>query len=389
MTTATQGATAGGRLLGLDLLRLLAVVGVIGAHMEAPPSEWASSFGGALEFWRTRGGRGVELFFVLSGFLVSGLLFAEYQKRGEMSISRFYVRRAWKIYPSFYFMIVFTYLFQWLAIGNRPRDRPMFSELFFLQSYSPGFWNHTWTLSVEEHFYLALPLALAWLARRGAGTANPFRSVPYLVAGMALAGVVMRWATYVLRPEYSYHTHAFPTHLRIDALFFGVGLAYAWHFHGEALRRLVRPWRYVLIAAGCVAWTGVFVPMTLLQLHAWGYTMFFVGGAAVMMGVLACEIPLNPLTTALAAVGTYSYSIYLWHMAVRNWFVPWLGEAGLSWGARSAIYVAGALVLGVAMAKLVEMPTLRIRDRWYPSRVAGGANPAPAAEPGRRLAPAA
>ena len=385
-----QGAVSPGtgRLIGLDLLRLLAVVGVIGAHMEAPPSDWDSPLRGALDFWRGRGGRGVELFFVLSGFLVAGLLFAEYQKRGEMSISRFYVRRAWKIYPSFYFMIVSTFFIQWLVNGDRPRDRPTFSELFFLQSYSPGFWNHTWTLAVEEHFYLALPLALALLARRGGGAANPFRSVPWLVGAIAVGCLLMRWATYVLLTNYSYHTHAFPTHLRIDALFFGVGLAYAWHFHGEAVRRLVRPWRYALMAAGCVAWTGVFVPMTLLQLHAWGYTMFFVGGAAVMMGVLTCEIPHNRLTLGLAGVGTYSYSIYLWHMAFNRFAVPHL-EGALSWQVRNVLHVTAAFAIGILMAKLVELPTLRLRDRWYPSRAAGGATPAPAAEPGRRLAPAA
>jgi peptidoglycan/LPS O-acetylase OafA/YrhL len=381
----SQGA---GRLIGLDLLRLLAVAAVIGAHMEAPPTDWVSPVRGALEFWHARGGRGVELFFVLSGFLVSGLLFAEYQKRGEMSISRFYVRRAWKIYPAFYFMIFSTYFIQWAVNGDRPRDRPTFSELFFLQSYSPGFWNHTWTLGVEEHFYLALPLVLALLVRRGGGGANPFRSVPWLVGAVAIGGVLLRWVNFAVRTEYSYWTHAFPTHLRIDALFFGVGLGYAWHFHGEVLRRLVRPWRYALIAGGWIAWTGMWGPSSAWDVHTWGYSLYYLGGAAVMMGVLACEIPRNRVTLALAGVGTYSYSIYLWHMAFSRFAVPRL-EGATSWQTRNVLHVVAALAIGVLMAKLVELPTLRLRDRWYPSRV-DERGAAPAAQPLRpRLARAA
>jgi peptidoglycan/LPS O-acetylase OafA/YrhL len=121
--------------------------------------------------------------------------------------------------------------------------------------------------------------------------------------------------------------------------------------------------------------------MSPLGLHAWGFTMFYLGAAALLVGVLMCEIPRNRVTAALAAVGTYSYSIYLWHMAFNYFADPYL-EGALSWQVRTAMHVAAAFVLGISMAKLVELPTLRLRDRLYPSRMAeraGEASPAGAA----------
>src|SRR5436189_6436623 len=101
------------RLLGLDILRVCAVLLVFGRHYPTPAE--------APEFWKNlvpvmqRGSWiGVDLFFVLSGFLVSGLLFREYLERGSVQIGRFLVRRAFKIYPAFWAMIVDVLLFRFL-----------------------------------------------------------------------------------------------------------------------------------------------------------------------------------------------------------------------------------------------------------------------------------
>ena len=116
---APHSVAGNSRLASLDLLRLLAVVMVIGHHFEKPPSELTGPLMAGIDAWMKCGGLGVDLFFVLSGFLVSGLLFAEYKKYGELSIKRFYVRRAWKIYPAFYFLIAFTYFYQLFVVGFR------------------------------------------------------------------------------------------------------------------------------------------------------------------------------------------------------------------------------------------------------------------------------
>ena len=123
-------------------------------------------------FWLQHGGWvGVDIFFVLSGFLVSGLLFREYQVHQSLRIGRFLVRRGLKIYPAFYLLILLTI---WLDLA--PYDvRKVLGEVFFLQSYYNLFgsiWTHTWTLAIEEHFYILLAL-LFWLLVRGSRRHRP------------------------------------------------------------------------------------------------------------------------------------------------------------------------------------------------------------------------
>lgn len=368
-------------MLSLDLLRLLALVLVLGHHLEPPPNFLPGPFQSALDLWYRYGGIGVDLFFVLSGFLVSGLLFSEYRKHGTLSVSRFYVRRAWKIYPSFYFLIGCTYFFCLLVLGYKLRDRPIYTELLFLQCYQQGHWNHTWSLAVEEHFYLALPIVLWLLVRRNRGAADPFRAVLYLVAATSLFCLAARIINFQLRSEVTYHTHAFPTHLRIDSLFFGVAIAYAYHFHQASFRELLLRWRYALIATG-VALVALLIARNKpadFYSYTFGFTQLYLAAAAVLVGVLMCQVPANRVTIFLAAIGSYSYSIYLWHMALKYYAFPHLRAAGISWQIRSAIYLLGAFVVGIAMAKLIELPVLRIRDRWFPSRSAAATMTAPLA----------
>jgi peptidoglycan/LPS O-acetylase OafA/YrhL len=368
--TAELSTGASSRLISLDLLRLLAIVLVLGRHMETPPEGWNSVLRPVFTAWQNNGGIGVDLFFVLSGFLVSGLLYAEYKKRGEISLKRFYVRRAWRIYPAFYALIVFSYFFSWLVMDWKMRDRQIFTELFFLQNYQQAYWNHTWTLALEEHFYILLPLALLGLVRRNPGAADPFRAIPYIVGASSLLFLAGRMINFAVRTEYSWYTHAWPTHLRMDSLIFGVGIAYAYHFNRERFYRILRPLRYPMIVLGVATLsTSIWLPISAsaFYYHTFGFMQSYLGAAALMVGVLMCRIPQNRITNGLALLGTYSYSIYLWHMALMYWAIPKWKDT-LSWEVRTLIYFIGAFVIGIGMAKMLEAPLLRVRDRLHPSR---------------------
>ncbi len=107
------------------------------------------------------GGRGVDLFFVLSGFLVGGLLLKEYRDTGTMLPWRFLVRRAFKIWPAYYFLIFFH-----LASDHHPMATFFWQNFFHLQNYLGSSISQTWTLSVEEHFYFGLALLLGYAASR-------------------------------------------------------------------------------------------------------------------------------------------------------------------------------------------------------------------------------
>ena len=127
---------------------------------------------------------GVDLFFVLSGYLISGLLFSEYSRTGTFNVGRFWLRRGLKIWPSLYVFLVAALP---LAVSNGPGWGPsMLASAFFYSNYSQTIRlvGHTWSLAVEEHFYLALPLLLLLLIRL-----KRLPLVPWV--GMALLAICM------------------------------------------------------------------------------------------------------------------------------------------------------------------------------------------------------
>ena len=118
---------------------------------------------------------GVDLFFVLSGFLISGLLFNEYKTCSSISFKRFFIRRGLKIYPAFYLFLFLTGLVYYLVFHVLSSRTHYLAEFFFVQNYWHGVWDHTWSLAVEEHFYILLPTVLLFLVRRSPEQRNPFR----------------------------------------------------------------------------------------------------------------------------------------------------------------------------------------------------------------------
>src|SRR5216683_4653272 len=139
------------RVRPLDLLRALAVLLVLGRHTPPPEPGVLAPLRVLGKIWYESGWIGVDLFFVLSGFLVSGLFFSEFRRHGDVRVWRFLVRRGFKIYPPFYAMLLATliyYHFPGGKVGELLRN-----EAIFLQNYWGGIWNHTWSLDTEEHFY--------------------------------------------------------------------------------------------------------------------------------------------------------------------------------------------------------------------------------------------
>jgi peptidoglycan/LPS O-acetylase OafA/YrhL len=360
------------RLVGLDVLRVLAVILVLGRHIAPPPQTWSNGFRSILLTWQRGGWVGVDLFFVLSGFLVSGLLFSEYQSRGCFSIGRFYARRGWKIYPPFFTLIAATVIVMPL-FGELVARRPLASELIFLQSYIPGLWNHTWSLAVEEHFYLLLPLVLVAVHRLNRSSPAPLKPIPALAACVAASALLMRFLNYFSRPVYSDLTHLFASHLRLDSLFFGVAISYAYHFHTRTFMDVLSPSRRRLVIGGALLLTPAFALPLESTPFIWtiGLTLFYIGSGMLVVGILMYDLPATRLNLLLASVGAYSYSVYLWHMPVLRWGIPLIEEVwriSLGYGVRTLVYVIASFVVGIVMAKLIEVPALRLRDRWFPAR---------------------
>lgn len=358
------------RLVGLDLLRLLAIALVLGRHLWPVPEDWSGGWKVFLLTWQRGGWVGVDLFFVLSGFLVSGLLFTEYKSRGSLSIGRFYVRRGWKIYPPFFVLIAVTIWFKALA-GSPVPWPPLLAEIFFVQSYFPGLWGYTWSLAVEEHFYLLLPLTLLLMLKLNKKSAEPLRPVLAFAVCVAFFALFLRLANAYYQPVYSHLTHLFASHLRIDSLFFGVAISYLYHYHTNKFVEIFSPWRRWLIIGGIILLGPAFIfeLETTPFIYTVGLTIFYLGSGMLLVGILLSNIPDHPVLTGLAALGAYSYSIYLWHMPVNLWGVPLVNAIfgdSLGFGIRAAVYFIGSLVVGAAMSKIIEIPALRLRDYWFP-----------------------
>jgi peptidoglycan/LPS O-acetylase OafA/YrhL len=356
----------------LDVLRAVAILGVLARHslMFRTPT-W--------DFFPVRAGwAGVDLFFVISGFLISGLLFSEYRKRSSINFPRFAIRRILKIWPPLYFLVLSTLTLRLIHDhfhGIQAALRLLLHDVLFMQSYAAGTWGHCWSLAVEEHFYILLPLTLWFLLRRARLTdPDPFRILPTLFVCLAMVLLAARLITAHYFAPYRYEINLFPTHLRIDSLFFGVVISYYAHFHGEKFSQFARTYFGPLTAAGVV----LVAPCFLMEqsqpwMYTYGYAALYLGFGSLLIVFLHVPVesawpPIVRALNALAYVGTFSYSIYLWHLAWAQ-LVVGLNVGGIPYGGL-VIYYGGAIAAGILVSKLIEMPTLRLRDRLYP---AGGA----------------
>jgi peptidoglycan/LPS O-acetylase OafA/YrhL len=139
---------------GLDVLRAIAITLVLILHYPARLPEFWDWL-----FYQIKliGWAGVDLFFVLSGFLIAHLLLQEFSARGRVNVVRFWTRRAFKIYPSLYFLIALSVSGALVLQTNLTAGKTV-AELLFVQNYLPHLWQHTWSLAVEEHFYIVIAL---------------------------------------------------------------------------------------------------------------------------------------------------------------------------------------------------------------------------------------
>jgi peptidoglycan/LPS O-acetylase OafA/YrhL len=359
------------RLAGLDILRAVAVLLVILHHGLHDRSliGWPDFSIEIAKFLGRGGWIGVDLFFVLSGFLVSGLLFKEHQRTQSLNPVRFLVRRGFKIYPAFYALLAFT-IGKALVEGLRLDEISwgnVAAEVFFVQNYTQGVLPHTWSLAVEEHFYFLAAITLALMSRKGGR--DPFRRIPIVFGVVAVFCLAARLLMTAAIPWYHGYVHLFPTHLRLDGLTFGVLLSYLFHFRREWLDRMVKG-REVLLAAAALLLllpAFIFTHSETPAIYSVGVTGFFVGSGLLVLAAVMRPPADSRAVRAVAYVGRHSYSIYLWHMTVIVNVWRFTDGPGITTPGHLAAFIALGVLVGVAAAKLIEMPVLRLRDRLCPA----------------------
>jgi peptidoglycan/LPS O-acetylase OafA/YrhL len=318
----------------------------------------------------------VQVFFVLSGFLVSGLLFQEIQNSGTVFPARFLIRRGFKIYPAFWVMLIATVLWN-LHRGGSLAPGPILGELFYLQNYDWCLSFHTWSLAVEEHFYFLLAgifLFARWRTRPGQKVSLPW--LPDLCLAVAviclLSRAVLWYTVYPTSTNYFLFTHA--DYVVIDSLFFGVFVSFYWHtIWDEGARNKIIRWAAPFAILGLVLLLPMWETMGAEWFYICRFIMLNVGACLLLLSSLALDrCPCRRLIRPIARLGQYSYSVYLWHLLVGYAVFPRLAikfTGGAGWLLNVILYFATAWIIGIVLALVIEVPVIRCRDRWFPSMI--------------------
>jgi peptidoglycan/LPS O-acetylase OafA/YrhL len=357
------------RLPGLDLLRCIAIVWVMLFHSFVvgglgPDFEWLSRFG-----WM-----GVDIFFVLSGFLIGSQLLRTLQQARTPSLSDFYWRRAWRILPA-YAVVLALYL-AFPALREAPGleaawQFATFTLNLFIDYGSHQAFSHAWSLCVEEHFYLLFPLIAIGLSRR----ARAVHVVAVCVA-LVLGGVALRAGIWLhddaAQPERPWFIEDlyYPTWARLDGLLAGVVLATTSVYRPALWARLQAQADKLLLAGlaitGLALW--LFRQRPGLLANTVGWPVLSAGLALLVLSATAPQGWLGRRAVPGAAwLAGISYSLYLSHKlvmhAVQQWLAPLLPWPGV---ALFAVYAVAIVAAGAALHYAVERPGLRWRDRLGP-----------------------
>ncbi|HEY2702560.1 MAG TPA: acyltransferase [Candidatus Dormibacteraeota bacterium] len=329
-------------LPALDGVRALAVLAVISFHTweHALPGGWV----------------GVDVFFVLSGYLITSILLHEHGRTGAVSLGRFYLRRALRLLPALGACIVMAV---WLAALLRPELGPSTNQEAVFSALYVGNWmivthelggmlGHTWSLSIEEQFYLVWPLllcALLALGGRRALLAGTVGGAVLVVAHRLTTGGIVQ-----LR-----------TDTRADTLLVGCALAV---LVSEGMFERIPRWLVRaagMAGIGCVV--GIGARLGTSTMSGLGYTLSAIAAAAVLATLVSGSWP--ALSRALSwrplvAVGRRSYGVYLYHVPLYEAFVQIRHGSG---PAALLLTVVLTLVVAWGSYRYLEAPFLRLKDR--------------------------
>jgi len=326
---------------------------------------------------------GMDLFFMLSGFLIGSILLRSLELDGTQNIRRFYLRRIFRTFPSYY--VVLTVLAMATALTAAQRAHLPY-EYFYLTNFMPlgrpdviMFWG--WSLALEEQFYLTVPLLFFVLHRLG----NDRRRIVLLTALWA-AGLAVRLSIYLQHRPWTdlalYGALYFRTHTRSDTLAAGILLAFVQHRYGDAIGRwLLHPRHRAMLALpalGCL-WLLLRPSMfgaehvQIVHVFAWG-TVTTVMYFCVLLLLLHGDGWIHRALSApiFRRTATLGYGVYLVHIPLCDHVIV---PAARSLQARHAsmlwvwpvsllALMFGSLAVAYVMHVLIEKPSMKLRE-WF------------------------
>jgi peptidoglycan/LPS O-acetylase OafA/YrhL len=356
---------------GLDLLRAFAIIVVVVYH--------AALFGFKLPGRVDRfGWIGVDLFFVLSGYLIGGQLLASLARDQRIKLGRFFTRRALRIMPAYFAVLgIYFLLPSWREYAEM--SQPLWKFLLSVQNialHGGTAFSHAWSLAVEDQFYLALPFLLLFLYRRPRAAIL----VPSLIVicGIALRAFLAAQNPSVDGGGVSFRDYQawiyYPTWTRLDPLVFGVVLAAIEKFRPTWWKRLTdyAPLLW-LPGFGLIAYALYLGETNNLTVSAcvWQFPLIAVGMAALLICAVSPRLPLYRVAIPGAAfIASIAYSAYLIQKLVINGIEQFctshnidLTSMPVLLGVELCVYAAATLLF-----LLVERPFLQLRRLVAPRK---------------------
>jgi peptidoglycan/LPS O-acetylase OafA/YrhL len=359
------------RLAGLDHLRAFAIIFVFLFHYRLfHPPTWVNDIG-------SFGWTGVDLFFVLSGYLIGGQLLQRIARHQPLEYGTFFFKRFMRIIPAY--LVVLVLYFTIPAFREKESLSPLWRFLTFTQNFgldasTTGTFSHSWSLCIEEQFYLLLPLIIMGMMALKAG-----KRAFYLVILLFLLGFVVRhysWMHFIApffeRENPKGYGVAFfkwvyyPTYNRLDGLLVGVAIAGLFQFKPLLANRIIRHGN-VLLLLGLLLITGAYFlceDMTSWQTAVLGYPLIAIAYGILLLAALSPATILyrfsSRITTFIAAI---SYSVYLTHKQLIH-LTQELLAPNIPKDSNTAFWasVVVSLLGGWLLHLIVEKPFLRLRE---------------------------
>ncbi|HET7478183.1 MAG TPA: acyltransferase family protein [Rubrobacteraceae bacterium] len=374
---------------GLDGLRAFAVIAVLLYHADLG--------------WIPGGFLGVEVFFVISGYLITALLLAEWRQRGRIDLKGFWYRRARRLLPALYLLLVVTLAFAVVFLpgevaGLRSDALAAFGyvtnwylvighESYFEAMGRPSLLKHLWSLAVEEQFYLLWPLLFAAGMGVGAMRYRRHRMIFFIIVG-AFASILLMAVLY--KPGVDPSRIYYGTDTRASGLLIGAALAFLWEpgrfYTRAAIRRAFEQgmgWVFPLLldlaglgALGVLVWFCLRITEFQPFLYRGGFACVGLATAVVIM------VTVHPRTylggallgrRTLRWVGVRSYGIYLWHWPVYMITRPDIDVPIHGWPLL-VVRLAAAVALADLSYRFVETPIRKgaLERSWRALREAQG-----------------
>jgi peptidoglycan/LPS O-acetylase OafA/YrhL len=332
----------------LDGLRAFAIMPVLLLHGRILGFQW--------------GYVGVDLFFVISGYLITTVLLREYLKTGRISFTGFYRRRALRLFPALAVLCLAFLLYAAIVLRNLPEGlEDVLVVVFYIGNWTrafslalPRYLGHTWSLAVEEQFYMLWPALLLAILALSSNATSALRFI------LALIVVVTCWRAMLVftgaGPDRLYNG----TDTRADALLIGAALSLAFAT-SPSMKRLALLSRYLWLPAAVVivALPTLFSPDGQYMLLG-GFSVIALAAATILTATLDGGLLSRILSnSAFVWIGQRSYGLYLWHYPIM---LAGRLDPHLPQGRKlTLIEIACAFVFASLSYKFIERPFLERR----------------------------